>query len=187
MRKILFLFVALLLAAGCAQVEEQTPITNFEECAAAANPVMEDFPGVRICTANGQNFTQQIDEPDMMPPGWDEPGVNGDVPSDSLPDLYPGICYERDGTPVKLSEGCAEGEEVIANVMGFKVPYVCCTVNGELQKNYCTPESKQAEFCIQVYDPVCGWFVNGQGTDTYYNSCVACMDDKVEYWIQSEC
>jgi hypothetical protein len=33
-------------------------ITNFEECAAAGNPVMESYP--RQCRANGQNFTENI-------------------------------------------------------------------------------------------------------------------------------
>jgi hypothetical protein len=33
-------------------------ITNFEECAAAGNPVMESYP--RRCNANGQTFTQDI-------------------------------------------------------------------------------------------------------------------------------
>jgi hypothetical protein len=100
--------------------------------------------------------------------------------------LYLGPCYERDGTPVKVSEGCPEGEEAIANVLGFKVPYFCCAVNGEKQKNYCTPESRQADMCIQVHNPVCGWFADG-GSETYYNSCRACMEDTVEYWIEGEC
>lgn len=33
-------------------------ITNFDECAAAGNPVMESYP--RQCMANGQNFVEDI-------------------------------------------------------------------------------------------------------------------------------
>ena len=33
-------------------------ITNFEQCAAAGNPIMESYP--RRCNANGQTFTEQI-------------------------------------------------------------------------------------------------------------------------------
>jgi len=35
-----------------------TPITNFAECAAAGNPVMESYP--RQCSANGQTYTEEI-------------------------------------------------------------------------------------------------------------------------------
>jgi glyoxylase-like metal-dependent hydrolase (beta-lactamase superfamily II) len=47
---------------------EETPeeptepsITNFEECAAAGNPVMESYP--RQCTADGQTFVEEIETP----------------------------------------------------------------------------------------------------------------------------
>lgn len=36
-------------------------ITNFEECAAAGNPVMESYP--RRCRAGDRTFTEEIDEP----------------------------------------------------------------------------------------------------------------------------
>ena len=37
---------------------EETEITNFEECVAAGNPVMESYP--RQCTADGQTFVEEI-------------------------------------------------------------------------------------------------------------------------------
>ncbi len=60
-------------------------------------------------------------------------------------------------------------------------------------KNYCTAESRNADACIELYDPVCGWF--GQDVqclrypcaDTYSNSCFACMNENVEYWTEGEC
>ena len=36
----------------------QSEITNFEECAATGNPIMESYPP--RCSANGQTFTQDI-------------------------------------------------------------------------------------------------------------------------------
>lgn len=48
--------------------ERATPaqrITNFEECAAAGNPVMESYP--RQCRADGRLFVEEIDEP-IVPP-----------------------------------------------------------------------------------------------------------------------
>ena len=38
---------------------EETGITNFEECAAAGNPVMESYP--RQCTFDGQTFVEEIE------------------------------------------------------------------------------------------------------------------------------
>jgi glyoxylase-like metal-dependent hydrolase (beta-lactamase superfamily II) len=37
---------------------EESQITNFEQCAAAGNPVMESYP--RQCTADGQTFVEEI-------------------------------------------------------------------------------------------------------------------------------
>ena len=49
--------------------------------------------------------------------------------------------------------------------------------------NYCTEEQKQAEVCIEIYQPVCGY----PEEETYSNSCFACMEENVEYWIDDEC
>jgi len=61
MKKILVLGIVLsLFLSGCAQPAEQRGITNFEECVAAGNPVMESYP--RQCRADGETFTEVIDE-----------------------------------------------------------------------------------------------------------------------------
>lgn len=50
----------------CAWVcQTETAITNFEECAAAGNPIMESYP--RQCAANGQTFTEEITVPIQEP------------------------------------------------------------------------------------------------------------------------
>ncbi len=51
MKKIIFL-IGILMLAGC------KPVTNFEECVAAGNPVMESYP--RQCRATGQTFVEII-------------------------------------------------------------------------------------------------------------------------------
>lgn len=67
-----------------------------------------------------------------------------------------------------------------------------CTFNGKTYieeieaKKYCTPESREGDTCITLYDPVCGYFAD-QTKDTYSNSCFACLDQEVEYWIAEEC
>lgn len=60
-------------------------------------------------------------------------------------------------------------------------------------KNYCSEESRNAESCILIYSPVCGWFnesincISYPCANTYGNSCQACMDNSVEYWTEGEC
>lgn len=62
------------------------------------------------------------------------------------------------------------------------------------QKNYCTEESRNADACITLYQPVCGYFDPAKITcikfpcaETYSNSCVACVDANVEYWVEGKC
>jgi hypothetical protein len=50
-------------------------------------------------------------------------------------------------------------------------------------KNYCT---ERGDACIKIYAPVCGFKTDGS-SQTYGNSCVACSDKDVEYWIDGEC
>lgn len=55
-RKNIFVCMVLIgiLLVGCKE------ITNFEECIAAGNPIMESYP--RQCSANGQTFVEVIEE-----------------------------------------------------------------------------------------------------------------------------
>lgn len=61
------------------------------------------------------------------------------------------------------------------------------------EKNYCTPESRQADVCTMNYDPVCGWFDQTIQCLKYPcainagNSCEACQNKNVEYWTEGLC
>jgi|TARA_Y100000310_G_C20634344_1_gene790388 hypothetical protein len=63
----------------------------------------------------------------------------------------------------------------------------------EEDKNYCPEESRGADVCIAVYDPVCGW--SGPEikclvypcAQTFSNSCFACIDENVLFWTRGEC
>ena len=64
----------------------------------------------------------------------------------------------------------------------------------EDQRNYCSEKSRQADACIAVYQPVCGWSDSEKVqclvfpcAQTYSNSCFACMDEKVAFWTQGDC
>jgi len=52
MRKLIVLLFLVLFACV------QPTITNFEECAAAGNPVMESYP--EQCMADGQTFVREV-------------------------------------------------------------------------------------------------------------------------------
>lgn len=72
----------------------------------------------------------------------------------------------------------------------------CPSIGNETQpkENYCTPESRQAEVCIQLYKPVCGWFdpekiqcIRYPCAQTFSNSCFACANADVLYWTEGGC
>jgi len=61
-------------------------------------------------------------------------------------------------------------------------------------KTYCTPESRNADFCTAIYQPVCGWnnptkvqCIKYPCAETYTSPCNACKNDNVEYWTPGEC
>jgi hypothetical protein len=62
-----------------------------------------------------------------------------------------------------------------------------------LTKNYCTQEQRNADACIEIYQPVCGWnneniqCIRYPCAQTYSNSCFACIDENVAYWTEGEC
>ena len=65
--------------------------------------------------------------------------------------------------------------------------------NVSAEKNYCTPESRKAKICKEVYIPVCAWY--GQQIKcfkapcavTESNGCTACINPNVEYWTTGAC
>jgi hypothetical protein len=66
------------------------------------------------------------------------------------------------------------------------------TETGKL-KNYCAPESRNAQICTLEYRPVCGWFDSSIKCIKYpcainaNNSCLACYNANVEYWTEGKC
>jgi hypothetical protein len=50
-------------------------------------------------------------------------------------------------------------------------------------KHFCTEQSRNAEACIEIYSPVCGY----PSAKTYGNSCFACMEKFIEYYTEGEC
>lgn len=61
----------------------------------------------------------------------------------------------------------------------------------ELRKFYCLPEDREADVCAADYAPVCGFSsencVEEDCRRTYGNSCHACSNENVSYYVQGEC
>ncbi len=60
-------------------------------------------------------------------------------------------------------------------------------------KIYCMPEQRNADVCIEIYEPVCGYFSEESGCEDsscrkeYSNSCFACNDERVIYYEKGMC
>jgi len=64
----------------------------------------------------------------------------------------------------------------------------------EENRVYCTEEQKQADACIEIYQPVCGYSDSDKikclvypCASTYSNSCFACIAEDVLYWVDGIC
>lgn len=88
---------------------------------------------------------------------------------------------------------CAPDYREFQDKKGCGCEYVGSESGNLGEKHYCTAQSRQADVCIELYLPVCGWFsqeikcIRYPCAQTFSNRCFACMDDKVEYWTDGEC
>lgn len=73
---------------------------------------------------------------------------------------------------------CVEGFERFDDEMGCGC---------EAVKTFCNPEQRNAEACIEIYQPVCGFSSSDEKIKTFSNSCFACMNENVEYYTEGEC
>ena len=61
--------------------------------------------------------------------------------------------------------------------------YEHCLKESEI--TYCQENQRDANVCIQVYDPVCGF--KQEGKETFSNGCVACSNNQVNFYVPGEC
>lgn len=117
--------------------------------------------------------------------------VNGEwiehgVPGSAKPDGY---CV--DGVIDNFKECVAAGNPVMESY-----PRQCKNSNQtftEIIEHFCL-ESETADFCTTIYEPVCGLVQVECITapcppvaQTFSNSCFACQNERVLYWIEGEC
>lgn len=87
--------------------------------------------------------------------------------------------YCSDGKVDNFKECVARGNPVMESY-----PRQCIHKNQtfvELIENFCTEETR--EICMTLYDPVCGYPLQ----NTFSNSCFACQNTEIVYWVQGEC
>ncbi|MBU0645857.1 hypothetical protein KJ611_00020 [Patescibacteria group bacterium] len=106
---VIALAAVMLMGAGCAGMQTTVRVTNFEECVAAGNPVMESYP--RQCRADDQTFVEiiapddaQFSEPGAPGSGSEEPGDGGVFPPEINP-MKP-RCEAAGGTFNECGSAC---------------------------------------------------------------------------------
>lgn len=69
----------------------------------------------------------------------------------------------------------------------FTIPQKFKKAEESPKKIYCSQEQRNADVCIALYEPVCGFSKDNLQIKTYSNSCFACIDKNVKYYAGGEC
>ncbi|MBU0706586.1 hypothetical protein KJ657_02610 [Patescibacteria group bacterium] len=132
MKRVLLLLPILVLSA-CQPILKQVtpPVTNFEECIAAGNPVMESYP--RQCRHGDQTFTEEIDVTPPVPT----------IPTDEGPDLK-GNCESAEGTWLPDSSECEYISKDKCEELGGTFNECASACRNDPEAEICTMQ------CVQV-------------------------------------
>ena len=106
--------------------------------------------------------------------------VDGAWVEQGISDSAKPVGYCVDGKVDNFKECVAEGNPAMESY-----PRQCIHNNQtftEIIENFCSSEDIGA-LCMTLYDPVCGYPVK----ETFSNSCFACQEQEIVYWIQGEC
>lgn len=106
--------------------------------------------------------------------------VDGDWVQHGIPHSKKPSGYCVDGTVDNFKECVGAGNPVMESY-----PRKCTHENQtftEIIENFCTTENI-SDVCTTLYDPVCGYPIE----ETFSNSCFACQNQEVIYWIKGEC
>ncbi len=101
------------------------------------------------------------------------------------------IFSEKSGACTEEAKVCNDGTIVVRE--GKNCEFAPCPDVGE-NRVYCTEEQRQVDACIEIYQPVCGHFnsekircIQAPCAAQYPNSCFACMDENVLYFVDGAC
>lgn len=97
----------------------------------------------------------------------------------------------------KITDSCTEEAKVcpdgsVVERVGPDCEFEECS--SELERFYCDESSREADVCIEIYEPVCGWFNSSKVNCVDYpcavdfsNSCFACQNSDIEYFTKGTC
>ena len=105
------------------------------------------------------------------------------------------IVYNLEGKPEQIActeeaKLCSDGSAV--GRTGPDCEFEKCP-GEDGSKTYCKEEQRNADGCIEIYQPVCGWSnenikcLKWPCASTYSNYCFACTNEDVEYYTSGEC
>ena len=118
--------------------------------------------------------------------------VDGEWVEHGMPSSQKPTGYCIEGKVDNFKECVAAGNPIMESY-----PRKCLHENQtftELIENFCLEENIEAGLCMTLYDPVCGYEQVQCITTpcppiphTFSNSCFACQDERIVYWIPGEC
>jgi len=106
--------------------------------------------------------------------------VDGDWVEHGVPNSEKPTGYCIEGKVNNFKECLAEGNPIMESY-----PRKCMHLNEtftEIIEHFCTQENT-GEVCTNLYNPVCGYALK----ETFSNSCFACQNKDIIYWIPGEC
>lgn len=68
-------------------------------------------------------------------------------------------------------------------------PFSISVVGMEIKDSnlvFCSEDLRNADYCITLYEPVCGYNSKNQG-ETFSNNCFACSSEQIGYYLKGEC
>lgn len=92
------------------------------------------------------------------------------------PEPEKAVCI--DCAPNHIGGGCTFTDETGRTIQ----PESCVPYDTSKEKHACPEESKGAQACILLYQPVCG-----NDGRTYSNSCFACANPYVAFYLEGKC
>ncbi len=119
-KTLLILMVGLVFLVGCTQ---DAPISSFEECVEAGNPVMESYP--RQCSADGQTFVEDVELPQDLYQACELLGGNALPEFDECEMISQAACEQLGGEFLECESACRNDPDYPDVICTMQCVQVC--------------------------------------------------------------